>query len=122
MVCSLGDVRIITPSAEKGLKPLSCLSEFDQKAPCLNSKLDERPFRGAAATALNLGDFDADDQLVIDQMIEPIVMSASGLLRTGTMMLRKAQLLPAATRSDCQPPQSPAVTTCERRPVSGRHR
>jgi hypothetical protein len=46
---------------------------------------------GAAATALNLGDFGADDQLVIDQMIEPIVMSDSGLLRTGTVMLRKAE-------------------------------
>lgn len=46
---------------------------------------------GAAATALNLGDFNADDQLVIDQMIEPIVMGASGLLRTGTMILRRAE-------------------------------
>jgi hypothetical protein len=46
---------------------------------------------GAAATALNLGDFGADDQLVIDQMIEPIVMNESGLLRTGTVMLRKAE-------------------------------
>jgi hypothetical protein len=46
---------------------------------------------GAAATALNLGDFNADDQLVIDQMIEPIVMSPSGLLRTGTVILRRAE-------------------------------
>jgi hypothetical protein len=45
---------------------------------------------GAAAKALNLGDFDADDQLIIDHMIEPIVMGDSGLLRTGTVMLRKA--------------------------------
>ena len=47
---------------------------------------------GAAVTALNVGDFNAEDQLVVDQMIEPVVMSKSGLLRTGTVMLRKAEL------------------------------
>ena len=46
---------------------------------------------GAAVTALNLGDFGPDDRLVIDQMIEPVIMTASGLLRPGTAMLRKAE-------------------------------
>jgi hypothetical protein len=46
---------------------------------------------GAAVTPLNIGDFDPDDELVIDQMIEPVVMSKSGLLRAGTVMLRKAK-------------------------------
>lgn len=46
---------------------------------------------GAAATALNLIDFDAADELVVDQMIEPVVMGKSGLLRPGTVMLRKAK-------------------------------
>jgi hypothetical protein len=45
---------------------------------------------GAAVTALNVGDFSAEDELVIDHMIEPIVMGASGLLKSGTVMLRKA--------------------------------
>ena len=44
---------------------------------------------GAAVTALNLGDFTPDDELVVDQMIEPVVMSQSGLFRAGTIMLRK---------------------------------
>ena len=45
---------------------------------------------GTAATALNIADFGSDDMLVIDQMIEPIVMNDTGLLRTGKVMLRKA--------------------------------
>jgi hypothetical protein len=45
---------------------------------------------GAAVTALNVADFNAEDDLVVDQMIEPVVMSTSGLLRPGTVMLRKA--------------------------------
>lgn len=45
---------------------------------------------GAAATALNMADFGPDDRIVVDQMIEPIVMSERGVLRTGTVMLRRA--------------------------------
>jgi hypothetical protein len=46
---------------------------------------------GAAATALNLADFGPGEQVVVDQMIEPIVMGQTGLLRTGTVMLRRAE-------------------------------
>jgi len=46
---------------------------------------------GAAATALNVADFGPDDHVVVDQMIEPIIMSEQGVLRTGTVMLRKAE-------------------------------
>lgn len=45
---------------------------------------------GAAVTALNVGDFRPEDELVVDQMIEPVVMSKSGLHRAGTVILRKA--------------------------------
>ena len=45
---------------------------------------------GAAVTALNIGDFGPEDELVVDHMIEPVVMKANGLLRPGTVMLRKA--------------------------------
>lgn len=45
---------------------------------------------GTAATALNLNDFALDDLLVIDQMLEPVVMSDEGLVRMGTVLLRKA--------------------------------
>ena len=47
---------------------------------------------GMAASALNLGDFEPDDKLLVDQMVEPIIMGADGVVRTGTIMLRKAQL------------------------------
>jgi hypothetical protein len=52
--------------------------------------LEGQPFdAGMAASALNLGDFGPDDQLVVDQMIEPIVMGPDGLRKEGTVMLRK---------------------------------
>jgi len=47
---------------------------------------------GIAATALNIGDFGPDDRLLVDQMIEPILMGREGLVRAGTVMLRKAEL------------------------------
>lgn len=47
---------------------------------------------GVAATALNIGDFGADDVLVVEQMIEPIIMGSGGLVRRGTVMLRKVDL------------------------------
>ena len=47
---------------------------------------------GVAASALNIGDFGADDVLVVEQMIEPIIMGSGGLVRRGTVMLRKVEL------------------------------
>jgi hypothetical protein len=47
---------------------------------------------GMAAAALNLGDFGPDDRLLVDQMVVPIIMGPEGLLRAGTIMLRKAEL------------------------------
>jgi hypothetical protein len=44
---------------------------------------------GMAVAALNLSDFAPDDRLLVDQMIEPIIMSREGLRRQGTVMLRK---------------------------------
>ncbi|MEX3953044.1 hypothetical protein AB4Y40_35500 [Paraburkholderia sp. EG287B] len=46
---------------------------------------------GMAVSALNIADFGADDYLVIDQMIEPVVMGPEGLVRGGTVMLAKAE-------------------------------
>lgn len=45
---------------------------------------------GMAASALNIGDFGPDDVLFVDQMVEPIIMGSEGLVRSGTVMLRKA--------------------------------
>lgn len=47
---------------------------------------------GIAATPLNIDDFDAKDPLVIDQMLEPIIMGKDGLVKTGTVTLRKVVL------------------------------
>ena len=75
----------------------SKLSWFNKK---LNETLEEANLKfinlenqkydtGAAVTALNLDDFQPDDDLEIDQMIEPIVMSNEGVLIAGTVVLRK---------------------------------
>lgn len=52
--------------------------------------IEGHPFEpGMAASPLNLDDFGDGDVLFVDQMLEPIVMGNDGVLRTGTMMLRK---------------------------------
>jgi hypothetical protein len=44
---------------------------------------------GMAVTALNVGDFGPDDQLIIDHMVEPVIMGPDGLRRAGIVMLKK---------------------------------
>ena len=44
---------------------------------------------GMAATPLNIEDFKPDDQLEVDQMLEPIIMEGTVLARTGTVILRR---------------------------------
>lgn len=52
--------------------------------------IEGQPFEpGMAASPLNLEDFSDGDALFVDQMLEPIVMGNDGVVRTGTMMLRK---------------------------------
>lgn len=46
---------------------------------------------GMAASALNLEDFNPEDALLVDQMIEPIIMGPNGLRKQGTVMLRKVE-------------------------------
>jgi hypothetical protein len=45
---------------------------------------------GMPATALNMAEFDSSDELIVDQMIEPVVMGPDGVVRPGTTMLRRA--------------------------------
>ena len=47
---------------------------------------------GMAASALNIGDFGPDDELLVDQMVEPIIMGPEGLRKQGTVMLRKVHV------------------------------
>ena len=44
---------------------------------------------GMAATPLNIEEFGSEDALVVDQMLEPVVMGRDGVVRTGTVTLRK---------------------------------
>ena len=47
---------------------------------------------GMAATPLNIEEFDPNDALMVDQMIEPIIMGKEGLIKTGIVTLRKVTL------------------------------
>lgn len=54
--------------------------------------LEGQPYEhGSAVSSLNIGDFNEEDDLVVDQMIEPIVMGREGLLRPGTVVLRRIE-------------------------------
>lgn len=54
--------------------------------------VEGQPFDpGMAVSAINIGDFDPDDVLVVEQMVEPILMGREGLRRQGTVTLKKTQ-------------------------------
>ena len=42
---------------------------------------------GMAVTPINLDEFEDSDELYIEQMIEPIIMNASQIVKTGTVVL-----------------------------------
>ena len=46
---------------------------------------------GMAATPLNIEDFEPDDHLVVNQMLEPIIMDGGSLAQTGTVTLRRVE-------------------------------
>lgn len=53
--------------------------------------LEGHPFDiGMAITPLNIGDFEPDDVLVVDQMMEPILMGPDGVVKAGTILLKRA--------------------------------
>jgi hypothetical protein len=53
--------------------------------------LEGQPFEpGLPVNAINIGDFADNSYLVVDQMLEPVVMGPSGLIRMGSVLLRKA--------------------------------
>lgn len=52
--------------------------------------IEGHPFDpGMAATAINLSDFLPEDKLIVEQMLEPIIMSENGVVKMGTVILRK---------------------------------
>ncbi len=46
---------------------------------------------GMAASPLNIEEFNSKDALMVDQMIEPIIMGKEGLVKTGTVTLRRVE-------------------------------
>lgn len=46
---------------------------------------------GMAATAINISDFLSEDRLIVDQMLEPIIMSETGIVKMGTILLRRVE-------------------------------
>lgn len=52
--------------------------------------VEEQPYDpGIAASPINIGDFETGDSLVVDQMLEPIIVDSGGVVKTGTVTLRK---------------------------------
>jgi len=52
--------------------------------------LEGQPYDpGFAATALNIEDFGPSDRLYVEQMVEPVIMGPEGLVKSGTVMLKK---------------------------------
>ena len=52
--------------------------------------VEGQPFDlGMAATPLNIENFDSKDSLMVDQMLEPIIMGRDGLVKTGTVTLKR---------------------------------
>lgn len=44
---------------------------------------------GMPVSAINIDEFEPDDHLYVEQMIEPVIMGLDGLRKSGTVMLQK---------------------------------
>ena len=54
--------------------------------------VEGQPFDpGMAATPLNIEDFESKDSLMVNQMLEPIIMGKDGLVKTGTVTLKREE-------------------------------
>lgn len=69
------------------------IHEALEKADLKIVNLEGHPFdTGMAATPLNIDEFNAEeDILVVDNVVEPTIMGKNGLIKTGTITLRRAQ-------------------------------
>ena len=68
------------------------LKEFLEQVGWQIVDVEGHPFDpGMAATPLNIEDFDGEDSLIVDQMLEPIIMGSDGLVKTGTVVLKKEE-------------------------------
>lgn len=46
---------------------------------------------GHPASALNIEDFAPDDLLFVEQMLEPVIMGPNGIVKAGTVILKKVE-------------------------------
>ena len=54
--------------------------------------VEGHPFdTGVAATPLNIDEFESEDPLIVDRMLEPIIMGPDGVIRTGTVTVKKVK-------------------------------
>lgn len=68
------------------------VEEALEKADLRIVNVEGRPFDpGMAATPLNIEEFDANDALMVDQMLEPIIVGNEGLVKTGTVTLKRVE-------------------------------
>jgi hypothetical protein len=52
--------------------------------------LEGQPYDpGMPVSAVNAGDFGADDALIVEQMLEPVIMASEGLAKSGVVILGK---------------------------------
>lgn len=66
------------------------LKEFLEQVGWQIVDVEGHPFDpGMAATPLNIEDFDEEDSLMVDQVLEPIIMGKDQLVKTGTVVLKK---------------------------------
>ncbi|MDP3113907.1 MAG: hypothetical protein Q8M98_03930 [Candidatus Cloacimonadaceae bacterium] len=57
------------------------------------ANIEGQPFDpGMAATPINIDEFDKNETLIIDQMIEPIIMNQVGLVKSGIVTLKRGVL------------------------------
>lgn len=67
------------------------VDEAVEKAGMKLVSVEGQPFdAGMAVTPLNVDEFDADDALIVQRMIEPIVMCRGKVCRAGAAMLGRA--------------------------------
>jgi hypothetical protein len=68
------------------------VEEFLQQADMKIVNVEGHPFDpGMAATPLNIEEFNDNEPLMVEQMIEPIIMGKDGLIKTGTVILRRME-------------------------------
>ncbi len=66
------------------------LEEVLAETECKLVNVEEQPYDpGMAVTPLNLDEFNHEDRLVVDQMLEPIIMGKNCIMKTGTVTLRR---------------------------------